>query len=156
MLCHHHTMMHTVRSVKWNTQGKAVWQFLKKWNRISHWKRPWCWERLRAGGEGADRGWDDWMVSPTGWTWVWATLCIGDGQVSLACYSPWGHKELDITERLNWTEPAFFMIQWMLAVWSLVPLPFLNPAFASGRCLFMCCWCYLKILSLTLLACEIF
>ena len=34
------------------------------------WKRPWCWERLRAGGEGDDRGWDGWMVSPTQWTWV--------------------------------------------------------------------------------------
>ena len=31
------------------------------------WKRPWCWERLKAGGEGADRGWDVWMVSPTRW-----------------------------------------------------------------------------------------
>ena len=34
-------------------------------------KRPWCWERLRAGGEGDDRGWDSWMASPTRWTWVW-------------------------------------------------------------------------------------
>ena len=33
-------------------------------------KRPWCWERLRAG-EGDDRGWDGWMASPTQWTWVW-------------------------------------------------------------------------------------
>ena len=32
---------------------------------------PWCWERLRAGGEGDDRGWDSWMASPTQWTWVW-------------------------------------------------------------------------------------
>ena len=31
----------------------------------------WCWERLRAGGEGDDRGWDGWMASPTQWTWVW-------------------------------------------------------------------------------------
>ena len=30
-----------------------------------------CWERLRAGGEGDDRGWDGWMASPTQWTWVW-------------------------------------------------------------------------------------
>jgi len=37
-----------------------------------HWKRPWCWERLRAGGEGGDRGWDGWIASPTQWTWVWA------------------------------------------------------------------------------------
>ena len=33
-------------------------------------KRPWCWERLRAGGEGDDRGWDGWMASPTRRTWV--------------------------------------------------------------------------------------
>ena len=40
---------------------------------LTHWKRPWCWERLRAGGEGDDRGWDDWMPSPTQWTWVWVS-----------------------------------------------------------------------------------
>ena len=31
----------------------------------------WCWERLKAGGEGDDRGWDGWMASLTQWTWVW-------------------------------------------------------------------------------------
>ena len=36
------------------------------------WKTPWCWERLKAGGEGDNRGWDGWMASPTQWTWVWA------------------------------------------------------------------------------------
>ena len=36
------------------------------------------------------------------------TLGIGDGQVSLACCSPWGHKELDTTERLNWTEALYY------------------------------------------------
>ena len=40
---------------------------------MNHWKRPWCWERLRAGGEEGDRGWDGWMASPTQWTWVWAS-----------------------------------------------------------------------------------
>ena len=40
---------------------------------LSHWKRLWCWERLRAGGKGDDRGWDDWMASPTQRTWVWVT-----------------------------------------------------------------------------------
>ena len=39
---------------------------------LTHWKRPWCWERLKAGGEGEDRGWDGWMASLTQWTWVWA------------------------------------------------------------------------------------
>ena len=36
-------------------------------------ERPWCWERLKAGGEGDDRGWDGWMASLTRWTWVWAS-----------------------------------------------------------------------------------
>ena len=38
---------------------------------LTHCKRPWCWERLKAGGEADDRGWDGWMASLTQWTWVW-------------------------------------------------------------------------------------
>ena len=34
-------------------------------------ERPWCWERLKVGGEGDDRGGDGWMASPTQWAWVW-------------------------------------------------------------------------------------
>ena len=41
--------------------------------RADYWKRPWCWERLRARGEGSDRGWDGWMASLSQWTWVWAS-----------------------------------------------------------------------------------
>ena len=40
---------------------------------VTHWKRPWCWEGLKAG-EGDDRGWDGWMPSLNRWTWVWAEL----------------------------------------------------------------------------------
>ena len=40
---------------------------------LTQWKRPLCWERLKAGGEGDDREWDGWMGSPTWWTWVWAS-----------------------------------------------------------------------------------
>ena len=39
--------------------------------KLAHQKRPWCWERLKAGGEGHDREWDGWMAWPTQWTWVW-------------------------------------------------------------------------------------
>ena len=42
------------------------------WEELTHWKRPWGWEGLGAGGEGYDRGWDVWMASPTQWTWAWA------------------------------------------------------------------------------------
>ena len=38
---------------------------------LTHWKRPWCWEGLGAGGEGDDREWDGWMSSPTRCSWVW-------------------------------------------------------------------------------------
>ena len=38
---------------------------------LTHWKRLWYWEGLRAGGEGDDKGWDGWMVSPIRWTWIW-------------------------------------------------------------------------------------
>ena len=38
---------------------------------LTHWKRPWYWEGLGAGGNRDDRGWDGWMASPPWWTWVW-------------------------------------------------------------------------------------
>ena len=38
---------------------------------LTHLKRPWYWERLRAGGEGDDRGWDGWMASLIWQTWIW-------------------------------------------------------------------------------------
>ena len=50
-----------------NSNTLATW-----YKELTQWKRPWCWERLKAGGEGDDRGWDGWMASPTQWTWVWA------------------------------------------------------------------------------------
>ena len=50
----------------WNSKTLATWC-----KELTHLKRPWCWERLKAGGERDDRGWDGWMASPTQWTWVW-------------------------------------------------------------------------------------
>ena len=50
----------------WNSNTLATWC-----EKLTHLKKPWCWERLRAG-EGDDRGWDGWMASPTQQTWVWA------------------------------------------------------------------------------------
>ena len=50
----------------WNSNTSATWC-----EEQTHLKRPWCWEKLKAGGEGNDRGWDGWMASQTQWTWVW-------------------------------------------------------------------------------------
>ena len=63
----------------------------------SHWKRPWCWERLKAG-EGSSRGWDGWMASLTKWPLVWANSWeIVKDRGSLVCCSPWGRRV-----RHNW------------------------------------------------------
>ena len=56
------TVQHTV------VQLKIHMHTLKNW--LTR-KDPWCWERLKAGGEGDDRAWDGWMASLTRWTWVW-------------------------------------------------------------------------------------
>ena len=50
----------------WNFNTLAIWC-----EELTYWKRPWCWERFRAGGEGDNRRWDSWMASLTRWTWVW-------------------------------------------------------------------------------------
>ena len=72
--------------------------------RADSFEKTWCWERLRAGGEGDDRGWDGCMASSTRWAWVWVDSGVGDGQGGLSCCGSWGHKESDTTEWLNWTE----------------------------------------------------
>ena len=52
--------------LKWTLQyfGHLIW-------RANSLRRPWCWERLRAGGKGGYWGWAGWMASPTQWSWVW-------------------------------------------------------------------------------------
>ena len=71
---------------------------------LTHWKWLWCWEGRGAGGEGDDRGWDGWMASPTRWAWVWVNSGSWWWTGRPGCCGSWGHKELDTTERLNWTE----------------------------------------------------
>ena len=50
----------------WSSNTLAPW-----FEEVTHWKRPWYWGSLKAGGEGDDKGWDGWMTSLTQWTWVW-------------------------------------------------------------------------------------
>ena len=148
----------------WSSNTLVTWC-----KELTHLKRPWCWERFKAGRDGDDKGWDTWMarisdqlileeinpeysleglmlkqklryfgylmwgtdslektlmleqdwrqeekgmieVKMVGWHhWFDGpefeqALGFGDGQGSLVCCSPWGHKELDTTEQLNWTE----------------------------------------------------
>ena len=85
----------------WNCNTLATWC-----EELTYWKRLWCWERLGAGGEGDDRGWDAWMASPTWWTWVWMNSGSWwwtgrPGMLRFMGSQRVGH---DWATELNWTE----------------------------------------------------
>ena len=73
----------------WSSNTLATWC-----QELTHWKRSWCWERLKAKEEGSSRGWDSEIVLPTKWTWIWANSGrYGKGHGSLVCFSLWGQRE---------------------------------------------------------------
>ena len=86
------------RCWSWNSNNLATW-----WEELTHWKRPWCWKDWRQ-----EEKWttEDNMI---GWHHWWGGHLfeyvpgVGDGQGSLACCSPWGRKDLNTTEQLNWS-----------------------------------------------------
>ena len=55
------------------TDAKTLNTLATWFKELTHWNRPWCWERLKVGREGDNRGWDGWMASLTQWTWVWVS-----------------------------------------------------------------------------------
>ena len=79
---------------------------------LTHWKRPWCWERLGAEGQGGDRGWDGWMASSTQWTWVWANSGRSWRTVKPVVLP---FMRSDMTEQLNNTTTS------TIQAWVLVP-----------------------------------
>ena len=80
----------------WSTNTLATWC-----KELTHWKKPWCWKRLRAGGEGTTEdeivGWHHWLNGHE----FEQTLWDSEGQGSLVCCRPWGHKQSGTTEWLN-------------------------------------------------------
>ena len=90
--------------LKLNSSTLATWCEV-----LTHWKRPWCWERLRAGGEGDDRGRHGWMVSPTRWPWVWVSSGSWWWTGKHGVLHSVGSQILDTTEQLNWTELRVYL-----------------------------------------------
>ena len=96
------------------------WNFntLDTWcEELTHWKRPWCCERLKAGGkeddrggEEDDRGWDGWMASPTRWTWVWVNSRSWWWTGRPGVLQSMGSQRVrhDWATELNWNGPIFF------------------------------------------------
>ena len=85
----------------WNTNTLATWC-----EDLTHLKRPWCWEWLKAGGEGEERGWDDWMASLTQWTWVWvhSESWWWTGRPGVLQSMGWQRIRRDWVTELNWRE----------------------------------------------------
>jgi len=106
--------------------GKLMGNTLATWcEELTHLKRPWCWERLRAGEEGDNRGWDGWMVSPTQWTWVWVDSGSWwwtgrPGMLRFMGSQRVGH---DWVTELNWTLFSSIMPTWIC---TLVLIVFVN------------------------------
>ena len=73
---------------------------------LTHWKRPWCWEGLKAGREGDNRGWDAWMASLTWWTWVWASFRSWWWTAKPGVLQSMGSQRVrhDWATELNWTK----------------------------------------------------
>ena len=86
---------------------KLKLQYFATWcEELTYWKRLWCWERLKVGGEGDDRGWAGWMASPTQWTWVWVKFGSWWWTRRPGMLQPMGSQRVrhDWVTELNWTE----------------------------------------------------
>ena len=90
----------------WNSNTLATWC-----KEPTHWERPLCWERLKAGGERDDRGWDGWMASPTWWTWVWVNLGSWWWTGRAGVLHPMGSQRFrhDWVTELNWFFNSLFV-----------------------------------------------
>ena len=73
------------------------------WKELTQWKRPWCWERLKVGGEGDDRGWDGWMASPM--QWIWSVSKVRELVLDREAWRAVVHGVVkSLTWLSNWTE----------------------------------------------------
>ena len=101
----------------WNSNTLATWC-----EELTHWKRPWCWERLKAGGEGHDRGWDGWMASLTQWTWVWVDSGSWwwTGRPGVLWFMGSQSVRHDWVTELNWTVLSWLLFSALIATWVII------------------------------------
>ena len=110
----------------WNSNTLDTWC-----KELTHWKRPWCWERLKVRGEGDERGWDGWMASLTQWPWVWVNSGSWWWTGRPSVLQSMGSKESDTTEWLNW-----LILHINHIIWTFLYLKKVHTFVHSGYCWF--------------------
>ena len=137
------------------TDAEAESPLATWWVEPTHWKRPWCRERLKAGGEGDDRGWDGWRASPTQWTWVWTSSGSWwwTGKSGMLQSMEWqrvGHEWVS-----NWTTTECISLDVFLVFSAWVPvlsprsLPLSLVPSRGSIAPFCTCWCHVALSSIT-------
>ena len=103
---------------------KLKLQYLAIWcEKLTPWKRPWCWKRLQEGAEGDDRGWAGWMASPTQWMWVWVSSrsWLWTGKPGMLQSMGLQRTRHDWTAELNWNVQTSSKL-----IFSTFVYPFIN------------------------------
>ena len=97
----------------WNSRTLATWC-----EGLTHLKRPWCWERLRAGGEGDDRRWTGWMASPTQWARVWvdSRSWWWTGRPGMLRFMRLQRVGHDWATKLDWTEMGYSLWFFLITI----------------------------------------
>ena len=90
----------------WSSNTLAIWC-----EEQTHWKRLWFWERLKAAGEGDDRGWGGWMASLTRCTWVWAN-----------CGRQWSTGKPGVLQSMGWQSDATEWLHNNKSIWQYMTL----------------------------------
>ena len=101
-------------SLEWLMLKLKLQYFGHLMQRTTHWKRPWCWERLKTGGKGDNRGWDGWMASPTQWTWVWinSRSWWWTGKPAMLQYIGLQRVRHDWATELRWNSYKNYLLTW--------------------------------------------
>ena len=131
----------------WNCNTLATWC-----EELTHLKTPWCWESLKAGGEGDDRGWGGWMTSLIQWTWVWVKSRSWQWTGRPGVLQSMGSQRVghDLVTELNWG--LYFPNSGIYQAVQLIPF---NPSLASHQFVFNpLCGIITKAKSQELLICK--
>ena len=115
------------------------------WEKPTHWKRPWCWERLSEGRGGGRRGWDGWMASSSQWMWLWARSGIWGRTGKPGVLQTMGpqrgrHDWVNEEQQDSWwmchfkKKVIYFLLHWVFAAFSQLCIVAVSGGYSLLRC----------------------